>query len=568
LPSSSAKNQGFVLPAIIILTLVLLVLSAAVLELGTVGLRTATFDQQSECATYAAEAGLTNAVEEYVREGSLPSPFAGKLQGNGSSYEVTVYENDTALPVKIVGQLEIPANTVYFHAVGHSQNGTNREAGALFRKGLGSFQVGSLANDLSASNSAFDAYDSSKESPGYTGPGFDPIAAEPNRAVMASNQATGTVFDLKDTTIAGAVFVGPGGTPAGQIAKSGATTIASESTLTNPIDVEDVTIPVLPDGDGTKTGGTPTDPVTTVKFGNLTVTPKSGGAVSFSNSCLGMTVQPNGDFTAYENPGGGFAGGSLSISGNINDIRAGGSPTQNSGSNKNGGQGFNVTAEDGVFAIHGSWHKFKIDSTGHIEADLGPSGLIGNQTTGSLQTAPGQAPDWLTYLLTGGGGSGVMVENPLELVPGTYDTVTVDAIATKLADEGTYVIKHLVVDNTGSLELPLDRKNVTLYVTDSLSIEGENALVNSTRKAPNLKVYYTGSAPINLAGGSKSFFTLVAEDSDINLVGAPGTPTDFFGALVGKSVTVDNAAFHYDVSTSGIGTGTDSTTLTLLSRHR
>lgn len=162
----------------------------------------------------------------------------------------------------------------------------------------------------------------------------------------------------------------------------------------------------------------------------------------------------------------------------------------------------------------------------------------------------------------------MVVDNPLELVPGSYDEVNIDAIGTNLADDGTYVIKRLNVTGNGSINLPSDCDNVTIYVTETLSVEGEDAILNATRSAPNLKIYYTGTDPVNLAGGSQAYFTLVAEDADISLVGPGANPTEFFGALVGKTLQVENANFHYDVATSGIGTGTDSSVLTLLSRHR
>ena len=109
---------------------------------------------------------------------------------------------------------------------------------------------------------------------------------------------------------------------------------------------------------------------------------------------------------------------------------------------------------------------------------------------------------------------------------------------------------------------------MTIYVTHSLSVEGEDALLNASRLAPNLKIYYTGEQDVNLSGGAHAFFTLVARDANISLKGPDGIRTQFFGALVGKDLEVKNAAFHYDTATSGIGTGTSGTSLSLLHRHR
>ena len=565
------RKRGFVLPTLVILTMVLLLLTGAVLDLGTVGLRTATLDQQTETAMYAAEAGLVQAAEEYTTNGEFTGTFKGTLEENDSSFEVELYTNDTPGPATLPNGVQIPEQTVYFRSVGISQNGTRKECGALFRKGLGSFQVGALANTLSAQGSQLDAYNSDNEAPGYSGPGFDPAAAQNNRAIVASNEGSGTVFDLQDTTVKGAVYVGPGGDPNAQITKSGNTVVASAGALTTPIEPEDVVVPTLPDGasgDGSGSGTTPGSiPPQVVTLANMTVNVRANGNIEFSNSCFLMTLQPNGNFTATENPGSPFAGGTLQTTGNIYDIQGGGAPTSTTGANKNGGTGFDISASTSSFKIAGSWHNFSIDSSGMITADNGPNGLVGNSSTGHLSTTTLSAPPWLTSVMTGGANEND-AENPLDLEPGAYDEVNIDAIASRLSDEGTYMIKRLNITDGGALELPAGSDNVTIYVTESLSIEGENAIVNTSRKAPNLKIYYTGTDPVKVAGGSQAFFTLLAEDADVTLEGPNATPSEFYGALVGRTVTINNANFHYDVATAGIGTGTDSSTLTLLSRHR
>lgn len=191
---------------------------------------------------------------------------------------------------------------------------------------------------------------------------------------MASNTNSGVVYDLADTAVSGGLFVGAGGDPTSLIAKSGNTTVASQSALSSPIDVEDFEVPNLPPGEGDGTSTAPTDTPTRVTFGGLTVNPRSDGSFFLGNSCFTMTIQPNGDFRATENPGAPFVGGNLVTEGNINDLRNGGSPTVSAGSNKNGGTGFAISADSGAFGLHGSWHNFKIDSSGYIEADLGRGG--------------------------------------------------------------------------------------------------------------------------------------------------------------------------------------------------
>jgi hypothetical protein len=117
--------------------------------------------------------------------------------------------------------------------------------------------------------------------------------------------------------------------------------------------------------------------------------------------------------------------------------------------------------------------------------------------------------------------------------------------------------------------LPDDGVGAKIYVTEKLAVRGDNAIANASRKPPKVKVFYTGDEPVDLSGGSKSYFTLVAPDADINLTSPFGSQaTEFFGALVGKNVKVSNANFHFDTDTTGIGTGTMGTAVTFIQRHR
>lgn len=565
---STSGKRAFVLPTVIMLAAILVLLTGAVLSLGTGGLRTASHDLGAEQAAYAAEYGLVKAAEILAVDKELSGGLAGKLEGNDSSYVVSAHPNNGLSATEVLPGVVIPPGTIYLRSRGTSSNKVQREMGALFRLGLGAFQVGALADSVIALNATFDAYNSSLEAAGYSGPGYDPTAKVANQGILASNISSGPVFDMTKSQVEGTVFVGPGGRPSDSIVRDAETIIANESTLKDPINVDDILVPDVPPGEGDEAEFEPEDPLTTKTYNNLTVNPNASGSVSFGNSCFSMTVQPNGDFVATENPGYPYAGGNLRIEGNIHDIRSGLAPTVNTGSNKGGGTGFGYTISDGVFKIGGSWHSFSIDSSGQVTADGGPSSLVGTTTSGYLATQHyAGAPDWLVHLMTGDGG-GVEADTPPELKPGEYDKVSVDGGTTNLADDGVYVVKNLEIKNHGTLALPAGRDNVTIYVTQNLSVEGQEAIANLTRKAPNLKIFYTGTNPVNLQGGSKSYFTLMAPKADISLIGEAGNPTDFFGAMVGKKVTVENANFHYDTSTEGIGTGADASALTLLSRHR
>lgn len=142
-----------VLPTLLLLATVLMALAAALVMSGSSSLRTTTFDQQSDIAMYAAETGLSRAAEEFTRTGQVQESRRGIIEGTGAEFAVEVYSNDTDQPMAVPGGPRIPASTMYLLAQGTSSNKITRRAGALFRTGLGAFQVGVISDTLRASRS-------------------------------------------------------------------------------------------------------------------------------------------------------------------------------------------------------------------------------------------------------------------------------------------------------------------------------------------------------------------------------------------------------------------------------
>lgn len=164
------------------------------------------------------------------------------------------------------------------------------------------------------------------------------------------------------------------------------------------------------------------------------------------------------------------------------------------------------------------------------------------------------------------------VENPSTLENGRYGTVTIDDGTPTELEDGTFVVKDLKITNGGQLKLgkvgETDKK-AKIYVTGTIQVDGAEAIVNNTKLPPNLQIFYVGDDKVFLSGGSSAYFTLVAPHADIELKGMPGEqPTKFFGALLGKHVTVENAEFHYDTEAEEVGTGQDGSKIYLLNRHR
>jgi hypothetical protein len=521
-----------VLPTLILVTIVLVLLATALLAGGTTSLRVATHDHQADQASCAAEAGLVRGAEEFSKHASLPDNYAGDL-ALGCRYLVTAYENDGATPKPIPGGPTIPPSTVYLLAQGFSENGTSRKAGALFHMGLQAFQVGALADLMTASNSSFDAYNSERVRPDFDGSGVDPDAIEDDAAILASNTKTGTAFQLENVDVHGSVYVGQGGDPDSQIVKQGSVSIDSQDALHDRIDVDAIEVPGGEDAD-------PDNPqIPTLRTFSLSSV--SAGVWSFADSD-GLSFSVNDD----------------AAGGNNNNVDPG-SLLKVCGTEELPGGQMMPYCE-----VHVSnEHYFKIQADGSLEY----SDTDGNLTYGHSDELARKF--FQDSAMVGGVTPGGSTTNPAVLETGRYDSVTVnDDWTTSMEDEGTYVIKDLIIEDGGKLKLPQTAHNVKIYVTGSLTVDGENALLNETRLPPNLKVYYTGSEDVNLAGGSNAYFTLIAPGADVFLTGQQGVRTQFYGALVGKNVTVENATFHYDTATSGIGTGTEGTGLTFINRWR
>ena len=523
------KLHGVILPALILLSVVLLLLITALVSSGTSGLRTTTLSQQSDVATYAAEAGLAEAVEEYRRAGRVPARYTGQVDSTQATYTVQKYENVTTTDMQVPGGPSIPPSTMYLLSEGRSPNGTREKVGGLFRTGLGVFHAGVVSQSMTADRARFDAYDSAVNE--------DPTRSlQPDRGILASNRVDPALTDpqyaFTDSTVEGGVFVAPGTTPEEQISKSGSTAVSREGTLASPITIDPVTVPRRTRGGrtegGTTTGGS---------FNPATYSPSN-----WRFHDLKVTWNAGRQSFVFKDDGGIFSSstvGEISLT-QLQAAAEADPPILAFGD----GDGRDVTID----FSQGAQGKFTYsDPAGSGEG-------VWNAPIPSILTVPLEPS--------------LETENPDKMGPGAYASVTIDDDTPTRLEEGTYVIDDLKILGSGQLEVPDDTK-VVIYVTGELTAEGENALVNTSRLPTNLKLYYTGGQPVNLAGGALSYLTLVAPEAEIKLEGLdPDRQSVLYGALVGKNVSVINAALHFDVATEGVGTGTDGSVLTLLNRHR
>lgn len=512
------SSQGIVLPSLILLTLILFVLTSAVLMRGTSSLRTATFDQQTDQAIYAAETGIARAVEEWTRSGEkeFEEKYTGTLDHVGAKYTVLSFEAGDELPT---GAPELPPNTVYLLAEGESANGTKRRTGALFRMGLGPFEAGIVTKSLTAVDSDFNAYRSTVAK--------NPEASRNDNTAMMANLSVPTggadQFNFDNTVIRGGVFVAPGTQPATAIKKSGTTKVGRESVLDAPITTTPIVVPTDIAG-GTSTGEEPGSAFD----GSSLVTS------SVASTDLAIGWNETNKTLRFKDMGIGF---SRDVS--LRDIVKGNVTTIN----------LNNDGNNRIVTIAIAGDKMTISYKDH---SVGAGDAISGSTSAefaisSIFNSP---------------------LNPATLEPGEYETVTIEAGRTTVLKEGTFLIENLVIEEGGTLKLP--DKSARIYVESQLAVKGKDTLVNESESPPNLQIFYTGKGEVELSGGSKSYFTLIAPEANILLDGGPdlGTPTSFYGALLGSAVKVINTNFYYDTDAEKVGTGQDGTTISLLNRHR
>ena len=110
----SGNNQGFALPTLMMVMMILLLVATTIGYVGFSSLRVSEMDHDSNEALFAAEAGLVAAAEELSRNGVVADPFELELP-NGTKAKVTTFINETIAPMKTVHGVEIPPGTVYLH---------------------------------------------------------------------------------------------------------------------------------------------------------------------------------------------------------------------------------------------------------------------------------------------------------------------------------------------------------------------------------------------------------------------------------------------------------------------
>ncbi len=254
------RRRGLaIVPVLLILALVS-VIGLAAIGLSADQLQVSVSQLSSERAHFAAEGGLTLALNELSKAPPPlpPSVTSGTLPGNptGDGFEVTVFDNVGGTSELSVPELDfpIPKGTLYVLSVGLARSASGkvlarRRVGALIQRLNGDFRVGALADSfhmvvppigIGADPPTIDAYDSG------AGP-YGPATLVAGADVVATNRATNP-FPLKAIgnymgDIKGNVRVGPGG--GSDLLWDPGSVQGSISTLPEPMPCPTFTVPTL-----------------------------------------------------------------------------------------------------------------------------------------------------------------------------------------------------------------------------------------------------------------------------------------------------------------------------------
>lgn len=541
---SKWKETGFALPTLLLVTTLLLLIATALGQMGFSSLRVSAQDRDADRALFAAEAGLVAAAEEVTRTSDLVQPFTGTLP-NETTYEVLVFRNDSDDPMPTVKGVEIPPGTLYLHAIGTTRHGRKKHAGLLLDADARRFRVGALGNQFVTTTTAFDSFNSDD--------GDYPTSIMADARLAASNGTSGQIFDLTNTQMDGAIFVGAGGDPSALVTLDAVSTVGSATSLTEPLPTPDIVVPDIPhadvDGDGEPDGGDAGGDGSTYELTGSDLTIGMTGVdivITTDSPPFNIVIEPDGNYSFTHPNGfgnGDFTTGALMHSTPIDvDVPARFIGTTDGsfqfvGQNSNQIVEFNATAET-IYRWAGgaTW-----------VSDTLPPWVFGNDA---------------------GSDEPPSVTNPETLVDGEYKDVTINAGETIIVSEDRVVIENLVIESGGQLALPAGAESVDIFVTGNLTVSGRDALLNNTRKAPKLNLLYTGDQAVDLNGGASAYFTLYAPDAPVSLTGEPVDPTEFYGALVGSDVSVTDANFHFDQATLGIGKGVTADHFEVLARPR
>jgi len=256
------------------------------------------------------------------------------------------------------------------------------------------------------------------------------------------------------------------------------------------------------------------------------------------------------------------------------------SPSNGQLSGGNVGTNGNVTLNGSKTTIYGS---AAVDSltTGNCSktSDPGLTTSGGAQVTGPpagglvalngpitypAPPAPNAAPPTTNQNISGSCPSGMTGckntgNKTVTLPPGSYGNVQLNGGTTANLATGTYDFNSLILSGNSVLYVSPGSGPIIINVAGNGLSGGNSALdlsggsmVNASGKPSNLEFFYGGTHGVNLSGGLQAYATLYAPMAPVNMSGG----TDFFGALIGSTVTDSGGTkIHYDTSLTDVASG-------------
>jgi hypothetical protein len=123
--------------------------------------------------------------------------------------------------------------------------------------------------------------------------------------------------------------------------------------------------------------------------------------------------------------------------------------------------------------------------------------------------------------------------------PGSYKAVAANSQSVLTFNPGTYYIDSLSMGAQATIRIT---GATTLYVKSGITLDGQG-MINEAGLPADLTVFYAGTNPVTLVGGSGFYGSVYAPNASVTLKGN----SDFYGAFIGKTVNDSGTPnIHFD----------------------
>lgn len=497
-------KQGLALVGILLMLTILAMVAVLLAGLGSANQRLARSETESDKAVYAAEAGLTIALESYLQDATYNGNTVPQAFGqSGQTFQITLYTETSPPP----SGAAVPPNHVLVSSQGYAGQGASRTVSALV----------TMRKPTEAQDNAL-----------YAGRRVNII--DGGVAVSNANVA--------------AMMAGSPPNPQGGWWQALQALIQQHQQGIQQAQQQQQQAPsqgTSPMAAMAAMKASAPKPVMRAMTANSA--PTSGGTITKS-----ATLQKAALSTA---PAPASSTGTKSASGNTTAHIAVDSSSQDGITL---GVGTGVEGEIRIPSGSDAGVVFN-DNSGGNHSGVNDSYLPPTMVPVRLPLVPGDTDITLTANSSFGGG---------QLQPGAYGHVVVDggvlelnsqdlqnAAANGESPKDMYVFKSLTLRNGGKVVLKSDAANIDLtaglYIDEKFEVVN-GSLENETNDPARLQVYVMDNAPVSMNFDGDSHATLYAPGSRIDFTGG-----NLFGSVVGEEIVLDlGASVFYDEVLAGL----------------